>query len=255
MVTCSKPIHWVPCGSTPDPSCLPLSGHQPARNTPNYAGTDWRDVTMRVYGYGCGSSSRGGVGKLNKCTLHFHCKAEQKVGRLLMLTVLMGCLFETTVLAANVPVASTAGCMLRKRALSPLRTTDNVGVRYPSQMEADSSGRRSCMAAPSSDSKGLQERLPERRIEVASGVLRMTGGWWGGGADACGMPGAGANSEAASAALRTLATTGHTHMSFYGFMFDLRATSLPFPCNLPFCMFYPPPPPLIPPPCCLPICD
>lgn len=53
-------------------------------------------------------------------------------------------------------------------------------------------------------------------------VMRLCGGWdkgiqgegWG----------PGGNGAAAEGPYRSLATTGHTHMSYYGFMFDVRGT-------------------------------
>lgn len=68
-----------------------------------------------------------------------------------------------------------------------------------------------------------------RRHGSAASPLRLAGGWWGSGAasgagEGAEVMGGGGGTEAG--VYRTLATTGHTHMSYYGFMCDLRATSL-----------------------------
>ncbi len=71
---------------------------------------------------------------------------------------------------------------------------------------------------------------PAGRHGSAASSLRLAGGWWGSGAaGGAGQGGAvtGGGGDTEAGVYRTLATTGHTHMSYYGFMCDLRATS---PC-------------------------
>jgi len=62
---------------------------------------------------------------------------------------------------------------------------------------------------------GASAGAPEALLK--DNILRLAGGWGGGGRAA------GTDSDAVIGPTRTLATTGHTHMSFYGFMFDVRA--------------------------------
>ena len=65
------------------------------------------------------------------------------------------------------------------------------------------------------------------RHDRAASPLRLAGGWWGSGSTAAAGEGSGVASGGGgveTGVYRTLATAGHMHMSFYGFMCDLRAT-------------------------------
>lgn len=72
-------------------------------------------------------------------------------------------------------------------------------------------------------------RIPQEagRHDRAASPLRLAGGWWGSGSAAAAGEGSGVagGGGGETGVYRTLATAGHMHMSFYGFMCDLRATS------------------------------
>ena len=77
---------------------------------------------------------------------------------------------------------------------------------------------------------GGGRKTPEAgRHTRAASPLRLAGGWWGSGSAAAAGEGstgvAGGGGGVETGVYRTLATAGHMHMSFYGFMCDLRATS------------------------------
>jgi hypothetical protein len=87
----------------------------------------------------------------------------------------------------------------------------------------------SARAAVGGCTGGGGQTTPEAgRHARAASPLRLAGGWWGSGSAAAAGEGgvvAGGGGGVENGVYRTLATAGHMHMSFYGFMCDLRATS------------------------------
>ena len=106
-------------------------------------------------------------------------------------------------------LAPSAGALLRLRGGSMFYV-------------ASEGAARSCKGHRAASVECGSQTHMDSSAAAGPSLMRLSGGWDSGGAGV--GWGSGGSGAAAEVPCRSLATTGHTHMSYYGFMFDVRAT-------------------------------
>jgi hypothetical protein len=106
-------------------------------------------------------------------------------------------------------MAPNTGTLLRMRG----------GIMFYASSEGEA---RSCKGHRAASAECGSHTPLDSSAAAGPSLMRLSGGWDSGGASVGWGPGG--SGAAAEVPCRSLATTGHTHMSYYGFMFDVRAT-------------------------------